>query len=76
MESKKPTNQASLVAALGRQEAAKYLSVSARFLDKRAKAGEIRRCKLGTRSVFLIKDLDFFLESRIHRVKKSKPCQN
>lgn len=49
--------------ALSRTDAAKYLSISTRLLDKLASEGKIVRTKIGWKSVFLIQDLDAFLQS-------------
>lgn len=52
-----------LVGAYGRKEAAKYLSISTRLLDKLAGEGRLVRTKIGSKSVFLLEDLDHFLQS-------------
>ncbi len=49
--------------ALDRVNAAKFLSISTRLLDKLATEGKIVRTKIGWKSVFLIEDLDAFLKS-------------
>lgn len=53
------------VGALSRKESAAYIGVSTRQLDNYAKAGELRRVKLGARTVYRVVDLDAFLESRL-----------
>ena len=51
--------------ALSRKDAAAYLSISTRQLDKYAAIGLIPRVKLGVKSVFRVSDLDAFLASRL-----------
>ncbi len=53
-------------AALGRVDSARYLGgITTRKLDELAAAGQIRRAKIGTRTVFLRSELDRYLESCI-----------
>ena len=54
-----------LPGALSRKDAAKYLSCSTRYLDKLAKAGELRRAKLGSKTIYLRSELDRFLLSKM-----------
>lgn len=54
-----------LPGALSRDAAAKYLSCSVRFLDSEARAGRIRKAKLGARTVFLRQELDRYLTERL-----------
>ncbi len=58
--------------ALSRKDAAVYLSVSTRQLDSYATAGELRRVKLGAKTVFRVCDLDAFLESRLQPAESTK----
>ncbi len=51
--------------ALSRKDAAKYLSCSTRYLDMLAKSGEIRRCKLGSKTVYTREELERFLRSKM-----------
>lgn len=50
---------------LSRKDSAKYLGCSTRYLDKLAAAGELRRCKLGSKTVYQRSELDRFLASRL-----------
>lgn len=50
---------------LGRKDAAAYLGCSTRYLDKLAAAGELRKAKLGSKTIYLRAELDRFLESRV-----------
>ena len=54
-----------LPGALPRKEAAIYLAISTRQLDKLAAAGLIQRAKIGAKTVYRVIDLDAFLESRL-----------
>ena len=47
--------------AVSRANAAKYLGVSTRMLDKYAEAGTIRRVKQGTKTTYRVADLNAFL---------------
>lgn len=58
--------------ALSRPDAARYLSCSTRYLDILARAGEIRRCKLGAKTVYLRAELDKFLASKLQDVRETK----
>lgn len=49
--------------ALCRRKAAEYLAISTRLLDQLASAGRLNRVKIGTKTVFLVSDLDEFLNS-------------
>lgn len=49
--------------ALSRKEAAHYLSISTRLLDQLARDGRLTRAKIGFKSVYLIEDLDKFLNA-------------
>ncbi|MDB4650158.1 helix-turn-helix domain-containing protein [Pirellulaceae bacterium] len=49
--------------ALSRKDAAHYLSISTRLLDQLAADGKLTRAKIGSKSVFLIEDLDKFLNA-------------
>jgi hypothetical protein len=51
--------------ALSRKDAAIYIGVSTRQLDKLAAARLIRRAKIGAKTVYRVIDLDVFLESRL-----------
>lgn len=51
-------------AALSRREAARYLRCSIRQIDKFAADGQLKRCKLGRRTVFQRSELDRFLALR------------
>lgn len=53
---------------LTRREAAEYLSISTRLLDKLASSGSIVRIKIGTKTLFRVGDLDAFVESKIQRL--------
>lgn len=53
--------------ALSRKEAAAYLSVSTRQLDNYASARLLPRVKLGSKTVFRVKDLELFLASRLEQ---------
>lgn len=58
--------------AKGRKDAAAHLSVSTRQLDNYAAAGLIPRIKLGSKTVFRVRDLDAFLESRLESSEAEK----
>lgn len=58
--------------ALSRKDAAIYLSVSTRQLDNYAAAGELRRVKLGSKTVYRVIDLDAFLEARLQPVESAR----
>ena len=51
--------------ALSRKDAATYLSCSMRYVDMLAKRGELRRAKIGAKTVFLRSELDRFLQSKM-----------
>lgn len=51
--------------ALSRKDAASYIGCSTRYLDKLAKAGELRRAKLGSKTIYLRSELDRFLLSKM-----------
>lgn len=55
--------QNALRGALSRKDSAAYLSISTRLLDQLAKDGKLTRAKIGFKSVFLVSDLDDFLEA-------------
>ena len=50
--------------AVRRIEAANYLAISTRQLDRLAESGELKRIKIGRASVFRIKELEEFLAKR------------
>ncbi len=52
-------------AGLNRKDAAAYLGISTRYLDKLATNGEIRRCKFGAKTIFLRSELDRALHARL-----------
>ncbi len=54
---------------LTRKDAAAYLGISTRYLDKLAAAGEIRRCKFGAKTIYQRSELDRLLERRLQRVE-------
>ncbi len=54
---------------LPRKDAAAYLGISTRYLDKLAAAGEIRRCKFGAKTIYQRSELDRVLESRLQKVE-------
>lgn len=60
------------VGALSRKESAAYIGVSTHQLDNYAKAGELRRVKLGAKTVYRVIDLDAFLESRLQSEEQAK----
>ena len=51
------------VGALGREGAARYLSISTRKLDDLLSDGSIKRRKLGRKTLIAVADLDAFLDS-------------
>ncbi len=53
---------------LDRREAAEYLSVSTRMVDKLASAGSLPRIKLGRKTVFRISDLNAYIETRVQHL--------
>jgi excisionase family DNA binding protein len=57
--------QANMQGTLTRVEAAKYLSISERYLDKLIASGEIRRVKLGAKTVLPVAELERFIESKL-----------
>lgn len=67
-----PTVESRPAGALGRKDAAAYLSVSTRQLDNYARAGLIPRIKLGAKTVYRVRDLDAFLESRLQSSEAAK----
>ena len=54
---------------LDRRQAAQYLSISVRLLDKLASEGQLSRVKIGTKTLFRVSDLDDFIETKIQRLK-------
>lgn len=58
--------------ALSRKDSAAYIGVSTRQLDIYAAAGELRRVKLGSKTVYRVIDLDAFLEARLQPVESAK----
>jgi len=54
---------------LTRKDAAAYLGISTRYLDKLAAAGEIRRCKFGAKTIYQRSELDRLLERSLQRVE-------
>lgn len=52
---------------LTRNDAAAYLGISTRYLDKLAAAGEILRCKFGAKTIYQRSELDRVLESRTQK---------
>jgi excisionase family DNA binding protein len=56
---------------LTRKDAAAYLGISTRYLDKLAAAGEIRRCKFGAKTIYQRSELDRLLERRLQRLEES-----
>ena len=49
--------------AICRNDAADYLAISTRKLDQLAADGRLKRAKIGTKTVFLVSDLNDFLNS-------------
>ncbi len=49
--------------ALGREDAAKYLAVSTRTVDKLVANGKLLKAKIGSKTVFIREELDRFLKS-------------
>jgi excisionase family DNA binding protein len=71
---RKTFNEASISTPAGgltRKDAAAYLGISTRYLDKLAAAGEIRRAKFGAKTIYLRSELDSVLESRLQTVEAS-----
>ena len=64
--------------ALSRKDAAHYLSISTRLLDQLAADGKLTRAKIGAKSVFLIEDLDAFLNASrvVNRRQERKEGSN
>ena len=58
--------------ALSRKDAAIYIGVSTRQLDNYAAAGELRRVKLGAKTVYRVSDLDAFLEARLQPAESAR----
>jgi excisionase family DNA binding protein len=56
---------------LTRKDAAAYLGISTRYLDKLAAAGEIRRCKFGAKTIYRRSELDRLLERSLQRLEAS-----
>ncbi|GAB5404594.1 MAG: hypothetical protein Aurels2KO_28250 [Aureliella sp.] len=54
-------------AALSKRDAAEYIGVSYRFIDKLVAAGKLRRCRLGSKPMFRRADLDALLEQSIEQ---------
>lgn len=64
---RKTVNHASILTPAGgltRKDSAAYLGISTRFLDKLAKAGEIRRAKFGRKTIYMRTELDRVLAAR------------
>lgn len=59
------------VGALGRKDAASYIGVSTRQLDNYARAGQLQRVKLGSKTVYRVIDLDAFLASRLQQTESA-----
>lgn len=59
----------SQVGALSREEAARYLSMSTRHLDKMVKQEKLQKVKVGRKTLFRIVDLDEFLARHLHPKK-------
>lgn len=57
---------------LTRRDSAAYLGCSTRYLDKLAAAGELRRVKLGAKTIFLRSELDRFLLSKMQRSEQAQ----
>lgn len=51
--------------ALNRLNAAKYLGISERTLDRLAESGELTRIRIGTAVVFRVIDLDAYLAAKL-----------
>ncbi|MBX3416587.1 MAG: helix-turn-helix domain-containing protein [Pirellulaceae bacterium] len=49
--------------ALTRPVAARYIGVCVRTLDRLGNEGRIRKCKIGTKTVYKRADLDYFLSN-------------
>ncbi len=64
-----PASVVTPAGGLGRKDSAAYLGISTRYLDKLAKAGEIRRCKFGSKTIYQRSELDRVLESRLQTVE-------
>lgn len=54
---------------LDRRQAADYLSISTRLLDRIASDGLIPKIKIGTKTLFRIADLDAFIATKVHRLE-------
>lgn len=63
----KITNSKVYQGCVDRKDAAAYIACSTRLLDNLATSGEIPRIKIGRKSVFRVKDLDAYLESKVER---------
>jgi len=50
------------VGAMGRADAARYLGISTRKLDDLLSSGELKRLKLGRKTLVRKKDIDDFLQ--------------
>ena len=59
----KPQNPSSseMVGAKGRHGAARHIAVSLRTLDNLAATGQLKKIKIGRKTVFRVADLDAFL---------------
>jgi excisionase family DNA binding protein len=70
-ESHRPNAAASHppIGALPRKDAANYLGVSTRYLDKLAADGQIQRAKFGSKTVYPIPELDRLLQSKLQRTE-------
>jgi excisionase family DNA binding protein len=55
---------------LNRREAADYLRISTRLLDKLASTNRIARIKIGVKTVFRVSDLNDFLNSNVQSPRK------
>lgn len=65
----KPASISTPAGGLTRKDAAEYLGISTRYLDKLAAAGEIRRCKFGAKTIYQRSELDRLLDSRLQTVE-------
>lgn len=59
-----------LKGALSREDAAEYLSISAKMIDRLYQSGRLPRIKLGRSTRYRIKDLDSFLEKSLEFITK------
>jgi len=56
-------NSLPLGGAKNRNDSAEYLAISTRLLDELASSGRLCRAKIGSKTVFLVSDLNKFLNS-------------